>query len=123
MFKAMGLAVVLVALGAGPSFAAISDCSDPIAPAAINGNAATKEQIHSALEDVKSFLKQSDDYQVCLLKELDDANRQAKKDKKDPDPALDADVRARIQANQTLKERVGAEFNAAAQAFNAKHPG
>ena len=88
-----------------------------------NPFAATKEQIHSALEDVKSFLKQSDDYQVCLLKELDDANRQAKKDKKDPDPALDADVRARIQANQTLKERVGAEFNAAAQAFNAKHPG
>lgn len=122
MWKILGLAGAMVVAMAAPAMAA-SACQEPIAPAAIDGSTATGAQIKAELLDVKTFLKQSDDYQSCLLKELDDAKAAAKKDKKDLDPAIEQATMDKIKANQTLKERVGAEFNAAAQAYNAKHPG
>lgn len=122
MLKTLALAAALTIGLAAPAFAQ-SACQEPIAPAAVDGNTATKEQVKAALQDVKTFLKQSDDYQQCLLVELDAAKLAAKKDKKDIDPSLPAAVDAKVKANQALKERVGAEFNAAAQAYNAKHPG
>lgn len=121
MFKTFALAVVLAFASAVPAMAA-GNCSEPIAPAAVNGATATKDQIHSALLDVKTFLKQSDDYQVCLLRELDQAKADAAKNKKDLDPAIPASTDAKIKANQALKEKVGAEYNAAAHAYNDAHP-
>jgi len=121
LFKTFGLAAALVLASAIPAFA--SNCSEPIAPAAVNGATATSAQMNAAHDDVMTFLKQSDDYQVCLLKELKDANDAAIKAKKDPDPALDADTKAKIQKNQTLKEKVGAEFNAAVGDYKKAHPG
>jgi len=121
-FKTVGLATALVLASAVPSFAA-SACSEPIAPSAINGATATSAQMNAQHDDVMTFLKQSDDYQMCLLKEEKDANAAAIKAKKDPDPALDAEVKAKIQANQTLKEKVGGEFNAAVGDYKKAHPG
>ena len=121
-FKTVGLVSGLILMSAVPAFAE-SACAEPIPPAAIDGGAATTAQMNAAHDDVVTFIKQSDDYQVCLLKELKDANDAAVKDKKDPDPALEAATRAKIQANQSLKEKVGAEFNAAVNAYRAKHPG
>jgi hypothetical protein len=121
-WKILGLAAALMIGSAVPALAE-SVCQEPIAPAAVDGNTATAVDLKAAVKDVKAFIKQSDDYQDCLWKELADANDKAKKDKKDPDPQLDADVRAKVLSNQKLKERVGAEYNAAAQAYNAKHPG
>src|SRR3569832_2433289 len=121
LFKTFGLAAALVQTTTNPTFA--SNCSEPIAPAAVNGATATSAQKNAAHDDVMTFLKQSDDYQVCLLKELKDANDAAIKAKKDPDPALDADTKAKIQKNQTLKEKVGAEFNAAGGDYKKAHPG
>ncbi|HEY0301107.1 MAG TPA: hypothetical protein VGC36_07245 [Rhizomicrobium sp.] len=120
-FKTIALAAAMM-LGSALPAAAQSLCSEPIAPAAIDGNTATKEQIVSILADVKTFIKQSDDYQGCLLKELADARLKAVKDKKDLDPTLEPAVTAKVQANQSLKEKVGKEFNDAAIAYNAKHP-
>ena len=122
MWKTLGLAAALMIGSAVPALAE-SACQEPIAPAALDGATATAAQLHAAVGDVKTFLKQSDDYQDCLWNEVKAANDAAKKDKKDPDPQLDADTRAKVQANQKLKERIGAEYNAAAQAYNAKHPG
>jgi hypothetical protein len=121
-FKTIGLASALLLASAVPSFAE-SLCSEPIAPAAIDGSTATGDQIKAALADVKAFLKQSDDYQDCLNREFVAKMDDAKKNKKDPDPAWDADRKKKIEANQALKEKVGAEFNAAGAAYNAKHPG
>jgi hypothetical protein len=121
MLKTLGLAAALAALLASPAMAD-SLCQEPIAPAAVDGTTATAAQIHSALLDVKTFLKQSDDYQDCVIHELNAAKDAAKKDKKDLDPQIQTDADNKIKANQTLKERVGAEFNAAAAAYNAKHP-
>ncbi|MBL6938352.1 MAG: hypothetical protein ISS15_02035 [Alphaproteobacteria bacterium] len=121
-YKTIGLASALVLASAIPAFAA-SACSEPIAPAALNGATATTAQMNAARDDVMTFLKQSDDYQLCLLKEEKDANDAAVKAKKDPDPALDADTKAKILANQSLKEKVGAEFNTAVGDYKKAHPG
>ena len=121
-FKTFAVAVALVLVSALPA-AAQGMCAEPIAPAAIDGATATGAQIQAALLDVKTFLKQSDDYQDCLLRELNEAKADALKAKKDVDPSLEPAMNKKVQANQALKEKVGAEFNAAALAYNAKHPG
>jgi hypothetical protein len=78
----------------------------------------------AAHDDVVNFIKASDDYQACLVSDL-----QAQKDKaakaKDPkplDPSIEAGVNAKLEANQSLKEKVGGEFNAAVAAYKAKNP-
>jgi len=121
MWKTVGLVSALLLASAAPALAE-SACSEPIPPVAIDGSTASTAQMNAAHDDVMTFLKQSDDYQLCLLKELKDATDAAKRDKKDLDPAVDAGVRAKVQANQILKEKVGAEFNAAVRAYKAKHP-
>ena len=123
MLKTFALAAAMTIGMAAPALADSSMCQESIAPAAIDGNTATAAQMRSAQLDVKTFIKQSDDYQGCLYDDLNTQVTAAKKDKKDLDPAIPAAVDAKVKANQALKERVGAEFNAAAMAYNAKHPG
>lgn len=112
------------ALGATPAFAQLSSCYEPIPPAAVDGGAATEAQMKAALSDVKDFIRSSDDYQDCLNSQLAALKRKAaaSKDKQPLDPAIQADVTARQDKNQKMKERVGAEFNAAVAAYKAKHP-
>jgi hypothetical protein len=122
MLKTFVLAAAFALCSAVPALAD-SVCQEPIPPAAIDGNTATLEQVKAAQLDTKTFIKQSDDYQECILKEVADAKDAAKKDKKVFDTTIEDAVMAKVKANQALKERVGAEFNAAATAYNAKHPG
>jgi hypothetical protein len=70
-----------------------------------------------------NFIKSSDDYQDCVDAELKDQQRQAVKDKKPVDPQAVKDADAKMTANQRLKEKIGAEYNASVQAYKAKHPG
>lgn len=121
ILRILGLAAALAMCSSAPSFAA-SACSEPIAPAAVDGGTATEVQIKAARDDVLTFIKQSDDYQACLYKELNDLKNAALKDKKELDPSIEAGVTAKVRANQGLKERVGGEFNAAVAAYKAKHP-
>ena len=122
MLKTLGLVAALVLVSALPAYAQ-SACSEPIAPAAVDGSIATTPQMNAAHDDVVTFLKQSDDYQSCLLREFKQAQADALKAKKDVDPALQTAVNAKIQANQSLKEKVGGEYNASVLAYKAKHPG
>ena len=121
ILKTLGLAAALVGLSAAPALAQ-SACQEPIAPAAINGATATTAQMSGAHDDVVTFIKQSDDYQSCLYKELSDAKADAVKNKKVVDPALEPAVANKVDANQHLKEKVGGEYNAAVMAYKAKHP-
>jgi hypothetical protein len=109
---------------AAPALADSSSCYEPIAPAATDGNTATEDQLKSALKDVKSFIQSSDDYQTCLLSDLASQKKKAaaSKDKTPLDPSIEADVNNKIKNNQSEKEKVGAEFNAAVQTYKAKHP-
>ena len=121
ILKTLGLAVALVGLSAAPALAQ-SACQEPIAPTAVNGATATTTQMSGAHDDVVTFIKQSDDYQSCLYKELSDAKADALKNKKVVDPALEPAVASKVDANQHLKEKVGGEYNAAVMAYKAKHP-
>ncbi|MEJ1969260.1 MAG: hypothetical protein WDN03_11610 [Rhizomicrobium sp.] len=119
----MGGLVAVLVLGSAVPAAADSLCAEPIAPASVDGSTATADQLKANLADVKTFIKQSDDFQDCLNREYVAALDDAKKNKKDPDPAWDTTRKNKIEANQALKEKVGAEYNAAAHAYMAKHPG
>jgi hypothetical protein len=122
MLKKFGLACILLVGTAAPALADPSSCSEPIAPVAVDGGNATEAQMNSAHDDVVNFVKASDDYQSCLFRDLNDQTEAAKKAKKDLDPSIAADIQARVDANQKMKERVGTEFNGAVLAFKAKHP-
>jgi len=116
--------VAVLALAATPAFADMSSCYEPIPPAAVDGAKATEAQMKSALNDVKDFIKASDDYQNCMNSEYMAMEKKAKesKDKTPVDPSIKAGVQNKIDANQKMKERVGAEYNTSAIAYNAKHP-
>ena len=120
--QSMVLAIAVMA--STPAFAQLSSCYEPIPPVAVDGSVATEDQMKHALNDVKDFIKSSDDYQICLNSQLIKMKRDAdkSKDKQPLDPSVQANVQSKIDANQKLKEKVGAEYNTAAVAFNAKHP-
>jgi hypothetical protein len=128
MFAKVSLvAVGFVVLSAMPAFAQMG-CSDPIAPSAVDGSKATKQQMVDAHSDVTTFMKASDDFQQCLLDQVKVAKADAiahasNHDAKKFDPAIETNANAKIDANQRLKEKVGAEYNAAVAGYKASHPG
>jgi hypothetical protein len=121
MLKTLGLVVALVGLSVVPAMAD-SACQEPIAPAAIDGSTATTAQMNGAHDDVMTFIKQSDDYQACVLREFNELKAAALKDKKPLDPSIEAAVTQKVDSNQHMKEKVGGEYNAAVMAYKAKHP-
>jgi hypothetical protein len=114
------LAAAFVVASIAPALA--QNCSDPIPPATIDGQTATKEQMSQMRDDVVNFIKSSDDYQACLLADLRAQKQQAAKDKKELPASVEEAVNAKVQANQKEKEKVGGEFNAAVVAYKSKHP-
>jgi hypothetical protein len=124
MLTRIAMASVFVLGMAAPAVADSNNCSEPYPPAAVDGNAATADQMKAAHNDVVNFIKSSDDYQSCLNADYTaQAQAAAKsKDKKPLDPSIKADVNAKLEANQKEKEKVGAEFNTAVIAYKAKHP-
>jgi hypothetical protein len=125
MYSKFGAAVALLLLSVSPSFAASSSCSDPIAPTQVDGAKATAKQMKDAIQDFKTFQAASDDFQQCLVDDLKQQKAEAKKgkDPKPLDPSIEADMTAKIDANQRLKEKVGGELNASVQAYKQAHPG
>ena len=119
--KTFALASAFVLASTAASFAA---CTDPIAPAPVDGKTATKEQMVAASKDVKAFISASDEFQTCILAELTEKRKEAlkSKDKKPLDPAVEASYQGKVDTNQKLKEKVGAEFNASVGAYKAAHP-
>ncbi|MGN6515123.1 MAG: hypothetical protein ACTHLR_04700 [Rhizomicrobium sp.] len=124
MLGKFGLAVAAVMISAVPAMAQ-GMCGDaPIPPAALDGSKATEAQMKDAHDDVVNFIKSSDDYQSCLFADLARQKREAAKakDPKPLDPSIAQGVSAKVDANQKMKEKVGAEFNAAVVAYKAAHP-
>ena len=122
MYGKIALAAAALVLSAVPALA--DSCGGaPIPPAPVDGAKATEAQMKDARDDVTNFMKASDDYQSCLVADIERQKREAAK-QKDPKPVdqgiLDA-ADKKMKANQRDKEKVGAEFNAAAHAYNAAH--
>lgn len=124
MLNKFVMSAVLLFGMAAPAFAESGSCFEPYAPAAVDGSTATEAQMKSAHDDTVNFLKSSDDYQTCLNADYiaQEAAAKKQKDPKPLDPSIKADVQAKLAKNQSEKEKVGAEFNAAVQAYKAKHP-
>ena len=120
MLKSVALAGVFTVAIAFPAFAQNS-CSEPIPPAPLSGGSASEKQINDATKDAKIFLKQSGDYQDCLMQDLKAQEAAAAHNKKQLDPSVAGEVQAKIDANQKLKERVGTELNTAVYQFCQAH--
>lgn len=110
------------ALFAVPALAYPTRCVEPYAPVIPDGRTITKPQLDSVREDVKRLIAQSDQYQECLLLELKTERQKAQRKGKEFDPRIEVDIKKMITANQRNKERVGAEYNGAANAYNEAHP-
>ena len=88
MISRIYLSAVALAMLAAPAFAADNKCAAPIAPAMpSDGKAATAADMTQAAKDVVAFIKDSDQYQLCLKAALDDTEKQLK----DIDPKHDKD--------------------------------
>jgi hypothetical protein len=122
MFLKFGMAAAFLAASLTPALAQSASCTRPVAPAALDGANANKDQMTQQRDDVVNFIKSSDDYQSCLLADLNAQKIKAQKDKKDIPAGLEDAVNAKVQVNQREKEKVGGEFNAAVQAYKGKHP-
>ena len=121
MLKKIGLASALLLAGALPAMAQAT-CTAPIAPAAVDGNAATQAQMVAGIAAVKAFIAASDTYQDCLGADLKSQKDAAAAASKAFDPALEKAIIARGLDNQAQKEKVGAEINAAVGAYKKLHP-
>ena len=97
ILKTLGLVAALVGLSVAPALAQ-SACQEPIAPAAVDGATATTAQMNGAHDDVVTFIKQSDDYQSCLYKELNDAKADARQEQ---EAARSGDRGRRLQPRST----------------------
>jgi hypothetical protein len=77
-----------------------------------------------AHDDVMNFIKASDDYQSCVLADLDRQKQEAAKAKnpKPLDQSIVDGANAKVAANQKEKEKIGAEYNAAVHAYKDAHP-
>jgi hypothetical protein len=123
MIGKLGLAAAALMISASPVLAA--SCSEPIAPAQVDGARATVQQMKDAIQDFKTFEQASDDYQSCLINDLHDQEAAAAKakDPKPLDPSIKKSVDGEVNANQALKEKIGAELNASIVAYKQAHPG
>lgn len=97
-------------------------CARPAAPAAVDGAKASLEEVLAAKKAVTDFMTASDAFQTCVLDGLEAQRKAAKDEKRKLDPAISKSADEQIAANQSDKERVGADFNAAARAYKAAHP-
>src|SRR4051812_5273815 len=87
MLKSIGLAGVLLAAGALPAFAEDA-CQAPPIPAAIDGAAATKDQIVADIKKVNDYQASVEAYKGCISDYVAAQNAQADRDKKPHDTAM-----------------------------------
>lgn len=120
MLKSIAVAGVILLAATGTALAQ-SSCSGPIPPAAPPSKPNIK-QISDASHDANQFMKQSDDYQECLKRELREKQAKAAKDKKQLDPSVGDEIQAQIDQNQRQKEQVGTEFQTALANFCKANP-
>lgn len=131
MINRICLSTVALAMLAAPAFAADNKCAAPIAPAMpTDGKTASAADMTQAAKDAVAFIKDSDQYQLCLKAALDDTEKQIKDidPKHDTDGAIrkgllasQKDINNKADASQKDKERVGKAYNTAAAAYKSAH--
>jgi hypothetical protein len=120
MILRISLASAALVLLAAPVLAQ-DRCSAPIAPVVPDGKTAAISAMTQAAKDVVAFIRASDDYQACLVTDLQTQQAAARNAKKAFDKSIENAIMAKGDANQKEKERVGAAYNASAAAYKAAH--
>ena len=87
----------------------------------MDGAQVSEEQMRAAADAARNFIAQSDVYQACLTDMLDAAKTQATADGKPLDPSLETALKAKADANQRVKEKVGVEINTAIGVYKQTH--
>ena len=96
-------------------------CVEPQEPAPVDGAQVSEDQMRAAAAAARSFMAQSDVYQACLVSAVDAARTQATADGKSLDPGVESAAKAKADANQKLKEKVGVEINSAIGVYKKTH--
>ncbi|MFT3809750.1 MAG: hypothetical protein QM698_07510 [Micropepsaceae bacterium] len=110
----MRFAVAVFALLVAPTAMAGADrCSAPFGPVVPDGATASQGEMRNARAEVLAFVKDSDTYQDCLVRVMDDPKEEMKEPQKKA-------VLKQISANQREKEEVATAFNTALKAFKAR---
>jgi hypothetical protein len=122
MTRGICLMASALMLLAAPAFAQDKCGPAPAAPVVPNGKTATVQDLNATAQDVKAFVKASDDWQVCMKTDLD-AQVAAAKDAKQPfDNKIKVSIEQKGDANQKAKERVGKEYATAIADWRKAHP-
>jgi len=87
----------------------------------VDGAQLSEEQMRAADAAARNFIAQSDVYQACLTDMLDAAKTRATADGKPLDPGLEAELKAKADANQRVKEKVSVEINTAISVYKQTH--
>jgi hypothetical protein len=116
---ALAVAILICGFAFLPGRAGMAQeaCVEPPAPAPVNGAQVNEEQMRAAMAAARNFIAQSDVYQACLASTVDAAKTQATADGKPLDPAVESTAKAKADANQKVKERVGVEINTAISVY------
>lgn len=110
----MRIALAAFLLAATPAALAGTDrCQEPFGPVVPDGATATADEMRTAKQEVLTFISDSDIFQDCLVRVMDDPNEAMKEPQKKA-------VLKDISANQKEKEAVAAAFNASLKAFKAR---
>ena len=119
MRSALAVAILVCGFAFLPGRAGMAQdaCVEPPAPAPVDGAQVNEEQMRVAMAAARNFIAQSDVYQACLAGAVDAAKTQAAADSKPLDPAVESIAKAKADANQKVKERVGLEINTAISVY------
>jgi len=120
---AFAIAILVCGLALLPMRAGLAQeaCVEPQEPAPVDGAQVSEDQMRNAAAAARNFMAQSDVYQACLANALDAAKTQAAADGRPVDPALESDAKARADANQKVREKVGVEINTAISVYKQTH--
>lgn len=123
MRSAFALAVMACIFAIAPLRGGIAQeaCAEPPQPAPVDGAQVSEQQMRAAADAARNFIAQSDVYQACLANALNAARTEASARGKPLDPGLETVLRAKADANQKVKEKVGFEINTAMDVYKQTH--
>jgi hypothetical protein len=121
--SAFALAVMACIFASAPVRSGIAQeaCAEPPQPAPVDGAQVSEQQMRAAADAARNFIAQSDVYQACLSSALQAARTEASARGKPLDPGLETVLRAKADANQKVKEKVGFEINTAMDVYKQTH--
>jgi hypothetical protein len=121
MSKKIGLfAAAALLTGIAPALAQNATCTEPVAPAMVDGATVAQAELVKTIAQVKDFIAKSDVYQQCISDDLEAKKQAAAKANTPFDASLQQVALAKVAANQQAKDKAAKDINTQIAAFKAK---